>query len=90
MKLERIREEIDEIDNKILLLFKERLEKTDEVARYKQKNNLPILNVEREKQIIDRICGECNEHTKDYAARLFDTLFDISRDYQKVILTNKE
>ena len=90
MKLEESRKIIDEIDDRISELFKKRIETVYEVAEYKKANNLPILNSQREKDIIDRVTKGMDEEMTDYTKTLFTTLFEISRSYQQKRLNTKQ
>ena len=42
MNLEDLRMQIDEIDDRMLELFRERMEISKQIAAYKQQYNLPI------------------------------------------------
>lgn len=52
-ELLNIRNEIDEVDKKITELFEKRMKLVLGVAEYKKKNNLPVLNSKREKEVIE-------------------------------------
>ena len=47
MNLEDLRMQIDEIDDRMLELFRERMEISKQIAAYKQQHNLPILDNQR-------------------------------------------
>ena len=49
-KLDDIRQNIDEVDNKILSLYEERMSLVKKVYEYKKENGLSILNTNREKE----------------------------------------
>lgn len=49
------RVQIDEIDTKLVALLLKRFEITDEIGRYKLKNELPILNKSRERELLESI-----------------------------------
>jgi len=53
--LSKIREQIDEINLKIVDLLHQRYQLTAEVARYKKQFNLPIKDLEREKLMFSKI-----------------------------------
>ena len=55
MTLEEIRTKINEIDDQLLPLLTARLDRGREVAAVKQKTGGPVLNPERENQILDRM-----------------------------------
>ena len=51
--LDKLRQEIDQIDCKIFQLLEKRFVAVKKIGKYKKINSLPIRNVEREKAIID-------------------------------------
>lgn len=53
--LERLRKEIDEINEKIIFFLKERVGITNEIAKIKEQNNLPISDPEREQAQNERV-----------------------------------
>lgn len=50
MELSELRKAITETDNKMAELFLKRMKISEEIARYKRANGLPIYDPEREKQ----------------------------------------
>ena len=81
MDLSEIRKNIDEIDEQLLSLFLKRMECSRGVAEYKTANNMPVLNVQREQEILDNIAAKSGD--KASAAKLlFSTIMDISRAAQ--------
>ncbi len=80
MDLQRLRDEIDDTDKEILSLFMKRMELCKGVADYKKKNNMPVFQGGREKQVIDRIKSLTNDKTlENGTAALFTTIMDISK-----------
>lgn len=77
-----IRERINEIDNKIIELWKERMENCLSVAQYKKENNLPVLDSKREAELLNRISGIAGEELDVYSRVLYDTIMTISKSYQ--------
>ncbi|MBR5516089.1 MAG: chorismate mutase [Clostridia bacterium] len=82
MDLKEIRNKIDNIDDKILELFKERMETVKAVAEYKKVNNLPVLNSQRERDIICRVTDGMDDEMAAYTKSLYSTMFEVSRSYQ--------
>ena len=82
MDLQDFRNQIDRIDNDLLRLFNERMNIVRQIALYKKKHGLPVLNAEREKEILTAI--DC-----PYAQKLYRVLFDLSREYQGSILEHE-
>jgi chorismate mutase/prephenate dehydratase len=52
MLLEKLRQDIDKLDSKIVELLNERARLSLEILKEKQKSNLPIHNQKREQQVI--------------------------------------
>lgn len=55
MKLKQIRQEIDAVDKTIVTLLKKRLDLVSQVIAYKQKHHLPILDTNRENEVLGQI-----------------------------------
>ncbi len=89
MDLENIRKDIDSIDSEITALFKKRMDKSLEVAKYKKANGIPVLSDKREKDILHRVSEEIGEPLDGYARLLFNTIFDVSRSYQNNYLAGR-
>lgn len=85
-ELDQIRNEINAIDKRIIFEFEKRMECSLKVARYKIKHNLPVLDISREREIIDRcvtyLSDQNNFQLKNGAAELMKTLMKISRNLQ--------
>lgn len=80
-ELEQIREEINEIDNALLLLFLRRMDASRRVAEYKRKQHLPVFHAERERQILNRVANAAGEYA-DAAQLLYSSIMDVSRALQ--------
>ena len=81
--LSKIREQINNIDEQIIELWKERMALSLSVAEYKKENNLPILDEQREKELLDRIGSLAGEELEEYSRALYSEIMRISRDYQE-------
>jgi chorismate mutase/prephenate dehydratase len=57
MELTDLRNKIDNIDEEILRLFKERMDVSASVAEYKRIHDLPVLDKERENKILEKFVG---------------------------------
>lgn len=77
-----IREKINNIDNQIIELWKERMETCLSVAQYKKENNLPVLDSKRERELLNRIGNMAGEELEVYSRVLYDTIMSVSRSYQ--------
>lgn len=85
-ELLKVRDELDKLDNELVSLFKKRMSLSEEVARVKKEQNIPVLNQGREQQILDRLTEGCDDDMKGYIMELYTKIFDISRDHQKKLL----
>ena len=85
MDLSDIRKKIDSIDSRLLPLFLERMQISAEVAAFKKANNLPVLNKQRERDILKWVREQSGD-MELYADRLYNTIFELSRSYQDSIL----
>ena len=86
MELSEIREKIDTVDDQLLKLFLERMSLAEEVAAYKNKHHLPILNKERERAVLARVTEQSGEKER-YAYHLFSTLFELARSRQAELIS---
>ena len=85
MELSELRKDINDIDSEIIKLFQKRMECSFGVAEYKIKNNMPVFQADREKEIIQRIKSCVPQELENSAEVFFTTLMDISKckQYQK-------
>ena len=51
MNLENYRKQLDDIDNKLAILFEKRMEIIENVRQFKKQNNLPIYDKNREQKM---------------------------------------
>ncbi|MBO5494959.1 MAG: chorismate mutase, partial [Eubacterium sp.] len=75
MDLLELRKEIDKIDSQLVPLLVERMEIAKKVAEYKVKRGIPVLNEEREQQILDSVEEKCGEN-----GELIKTVFSSAMD----------
>ena len=64
--LEQMRQDIDKIDSQITDLFRTRMETSLEIAKYKKEHQIPVLNDNREKEVLhkvsEQICQTAVQH----------------------------
>ncbi len=87
MGLIELREKIDAIDIELQKLFEERMEICDEVAREKKRTNAPVLQGNREQQIIDAVRSRANAGFEDSSEEFLKSVMAISRGRQKKLLS---
>ncbi|AAL94257.1 chorismate mutase [Fusobacterium nucleatum subsp. nucleatum ATCC 25586] len=82
IELELMRKKIDEIDDKLLVLFKERLEVSKKIGLLKKKNKIEIFDPQREQEIIDSCTKNISEDERIYIEKFLRNLMDISKEVQ--------
>ena len=88
MDLEALRKEIDGIDTQLTDLFVRRMRLCAQVGQYKKEHNLAVLNQGREREILSRVSAQAGEELDGYARIFFSNLFDLSRTYQGMLMTD--
>ena len=83
-ELELLRGQIDQIDDKIIALFKERMQVSDKIALVKKEHDMPTLAPGRERAVLARVAEEAGEEFADYTESLFRTIMAASRSYQNI------
>lgn len=83
--LSEIRKDINQIDNELIELFCRRMDCAKEVGFYKKANNIPVLNQQREDEILADVQKKGGEYGA--AARLlFSNMMELSRALQHNII----
>ena len=83
-ELEQLRGQIDLIDDKMIALFKERMQVAEKIAMFKKEHDMPTLAPGRERALLARVAEEAGEEFADYTESLFRTIMAASRSYQNV------
>lgn len=80
------REEIDEIDSRLLQIFNRRASLALEIGRIKKTLGLPVYDPSREKRIFDRMKSDNPGPLDDGAVvRLFERVIDESRRLERIM-----
>ncbi len=88
--LSEIRAEINRVDRELVALFCRRMDCAKAVGEYKKENGVPVLNLDREKEILDRVEEEGGEYGI-YTRLMYQNIMELSRALQhKIIGTGKE
>lgn len=85
MELSESRARIDRVNEQMLTLFLERMHLVEDVAAYKQANHLPIVNRNREREILAEVCAKSGELER-YSYHLFSTLLELARERQAELI----
>ncbi len=79
-----LRKRIDEIDEQIIRLLKERMAVAQEVGQLKKELKIPVEDVRREKEIIRRLTKSAGDTLSDeQLIRIFKAVFQSSKQVQK-------
>ena len=78
-KLELSRQEIDRIDREMAALFCRRMEAVRDIASYKRTHGLPILDSQREAEVLSQHLQAVSCELRDYYADYLQSVMDISK-----------
>lgn len=87
MDMEKLRNEIDEIDDSLVKLFEKRMQSTARLAKHKKEHSVPVSDRTREREIIYRMSGKVAPEFAGYTKSLYNTLFDLSKSYQNSLIS---
>ena len=82
MKLDDLRNKIDDIDDKIVSLYLERLSVVSEIAEEKRAIGKNVSDPEREAKVVARLTEKIPDEMKGYVARLYDEIFASTKERQ--------
>ena len=86
-KHEELRNEIDQIDRQLVQLFEKRMEVSTEIAAYKLANEIPVLDAQREKNVINKNISYLHDRSLDkYISEFSKHLMELSRRRQQECL----
>lgn len=88
--LEKIRKEVDDIDSELLQILWRRMEKIEEIGRYKKENNITVLQIDRlRKMMISRLkTGKELGLDKKFILKLLQLVHKESIQIQTKIMNN--
>ena len=90
-ELENLREKIDTIDKEMIALFEKRMDVVADIAAYKIKNNLPVLNQNREDIVVSKVKSTVkNKDYSDSAADLIKDIMEISKKFQQKLISKQQ
>jgi monofunctional chorismate mutase len=85
MDLTELRNRIDRVDEQLIPLLLERMELSEKVADIKAKMNIPVLNEEREREILEKVAEKCGGRG-DAVRAVYAAILEASKDVQKRII----
>ncbi|NLL63762.1 MAG: hypothetical protein GX241_05960 [Ruminococcaceae bacterium] len=80
--IKEIRDKIDSIDDLILKSFLERMKLSEQIAKHKAENHMPIEDTSREFEIIEDVSARSGNFAQ-YTTAFFRTMLELSKDYQE-------
>tara|TARA_B110000116_G_scaffold88564_2_gene76993 strand:- start:28 stop:300 length:273 start_codon:yes stop_codon:yes gene_type:complete len=84
-KIDKLREEIDEVDQKLMNLLLKRFSITKKIGQVKTSNSIGIDDNDRENKIINHLSNKANNDLrKEDIADIFKLVFNISKNLQKI------
>ena len=85
MKLTDLRKQIEEIDQEMLDLFIKRIDISSQIGAYKKEHHLPILDEQREKDLLEKQKQLLNNDVLWPLYRKFlIEVMKLSKEYQKI------
>ncbi len=87
-QLEKLRRQIDRLDDEILQLLYHRMKISEQIGEYKKEHHITILQTERWNQILERVCrnGEKAGLSKEFITRYFDAIHMESIKHQDAVM----
>lgn len=86
-KIEKLREEIDEIDDMIAELILRRFKVVENIAKVKKEMKMGLVDTEREKEIYNRYYTKLSKHvSRDFVENFVSLILEESRRLQKKII----
>ena len=82
MELCELRDQIDGIDRELVELFKRRMNVCAEVAEYKKKAGMSVLDASRERALLNKVSELSGDELEEYTRTLYATVLELSRSYQ--------
>ena len=84
-KINKLRKEIDKIDQDLIALLKNRFSIAKEIGQVKTSNSFDINDIDRENEIIKNLSIKANNDLKkEDISNIFKLIFSISKNLQKI------
>lgn len=86
--LEKLRQQINHLDDELIQLLGQRMKIADQIGRYKRDNSITILQTTRWNEIIEKALkkGEKNGLSKEFVTKYFDAVHMESINHQKKVM----
>ncbi len=90
MEKENLRKRIDEIDEQFIQLLEERLDIARAIGEEKKGQGLPILDMAREREILNRVAERAGDKNETYAKLVFSAILAASKNAQTHVYYKNE
>lgn len=85
MDITELRQQINELDDKLTKLFVERMKISADIAEYKLQVGMNIRDSKREKEIVDSLSSKVDPVYSPYVKALYSQIFEMSRQHQSYL-----
>ncbi len=87
-EIDDLRAKIDELDDKLLQIFRERMKVSAAIGKYKFENNITVLQARRYEEILNtrRKQAEANNLNADFVVKVFEDIHEESVNIQNNIM----
>lgn len=82
MDISELRKQIDAIDSQIVTLYRQRMETAGRIGEYKKEKGLPVLDSERERELLNKVGDQAGPEYGNGIRALFSMLMAQSRSRQ--------
>ena len=89
MSISEERNQLDQLDEQLVKTFVNRMEKVAAIAEEKKKENAAIKDPAREREVLHHVTGYGPPELETYIKTLYQTVFSLSRTYQKSLHSQK-
>jgi len=88
--LERLRQQINHLDDELMQILGQRMKVAEKIAVYKKENNITILQTNRWNEILDRACQRAEKLglSKEFITKYFDAVHMESISHQTKIFNS--
>ncbi len=90
MELTELRDAIDGIDRELIALLERRMDIAAEIAFWKQRHGVPVLDAVREQAKLDDVRDRCRPETADGIRDVFRAVMAASRAYQTSLMEKSD
>lgn len=87
-KLEKFRQQINQVDDEVLQLLSNRMKIAEQIGQYKKDHNITILQTGRWNEVLERVCrkGEKLGLSKEFITQYFDAIHMESIKHQDAVM----